>query len=83
MPKSKLVVLVLLAISCAAMAEPRPGDDPAPARQKQPLIDPVLAIKQFQIPAGFKMDLFAAEPQLLNPVAFCFDEQGRIYVAET
>src|SRR4030081_1308958 len=47
------------------------------------VIDPELAIKQFKYPARFKVDLFAAEPQLSNPVAFCFDELGRVYVAET
>lgn len=47
------------------------------------VIDPELAIKQFQYPPGFKVDLFAAEPQLANPVAFCFDEQGRVFLAET
>jgi quinoprotein glucose dehydrogenase len=36
-----------------------------------------------QVPAGLKAELHAAEPLLANPVAFCFDEQGRIYVAET
>lgn len=41
------------------------------------------AIQRFRIPAGLKGELFAAEPMLANPVAFCFDEQGRIYVAET
>ena len=30
-----------------------------------------------------KIELFAAEPLLANPVAFCFDEKGRCYVAET
>ncbi len=47
------------------------------------LIDSQLAIKQFKAPPGFKIDLFAAEPQMANPVALCFDEQGRVYVAET
>ncbi|MDB6068720.1 MAG: hypothetical protein JWR26_4928 [Pedosphaera sp.] len=46
-------------------------------------IDAEMAIKQFKVPSGFKVDLFAAEPQLMNPVAFCFDERGRVYVAET
>jgi quinoprotein glucose dehydrogenase len=41
------------------------------------------SIARFRIPAGMKCDLFAAEPMLANPVAFCLDEQGRIYVAET
>ena len=35
------------------------------------------------MPAGLKVELFAAEPLLANPVAFCIDEQGRFYVAET
>src|SRR5438477_12885924 len=41
------------------------------------------AIKRFRVPGGFKVDLFAAEPLLANPVAFCIDEKGRFYVAET
>src|SRR5688572_2190478 len=41
------------------------------------------ALQRMQLPAGLKADLWAAEPLLANPVAFCFDEQGRIYVAET
>src|SRR5437868_9921810 len=42
-----------------------------------------LAIKRFQIPPGLKVDLWAAEPMLANPVAFNFDEKGRAYVCET
>ena len=41
------------------------------------------AISKFRVADGFKVSLFAHEPQLLNPVAFCLDEQGRIYVSET
>src|SRR3954454_5270347 len=41
------------------------------------------ALKGFRIPKGFKVELFAAEPHLANPVAFCIDEKGRFYVAET
>jgi len=42
-----------------------------------------LAIHRFRVPAGMKIDLWAAEPALANPVAFCFDERGRVFVAET
>ena len=42
-----------------------------------------LAIHRFLLPGGMKAQLFAAEPMIANPVAFCFDDQGRIYVAET
>src|SRR6185503_2966693 len=41
------------------------------------------AIQRFRIPKGFKIELFAAEPLLANPVAFAIDEKGRFYVAET
>ncbi|HTU88818.1 MAG TPA: PVC-type heme-binding CxxCH protein [Gemmataceae bacterium] len=41
------------------------------------------AIKRFRLPPGVEARPWAAEPLLANPVAFCFDEQGRCYVAET
>ncbi|PQO34025.1 glucose dehydrogenase [Blastopirellula marina] len=41
------------------------------------------AISGFKVPDGFKMSLFAAEPMMANPVAFCLDDLGRVYVAET
>ncbi len=40
-------------------------------------------MKQFRLPPGFKVDLFAAEPMLANPVAFDLDHRGRAYVVET
>ena len=41
------------------------------------------ALLRFQLPGGMTGRLFAAEPMVANPVAFCFDEKGRIFVAET
>lgn len=41
------------------------------------------AIKKFSVAPGFKVRLFAAEPQLENPVAISVDERGRVFVAET
>lgn len=45
--------------------------------------DPVLAMKKFKVPPGLQVELFAAEPQFANPVAFTIDEHGQVYVAET
>jgi putative membrane-bound dehydrogenase-like protein len=36
----------------------------------------------FRVPKGFKVELVACEPQVLDPVALAFDEQGRLFVAE-
>lgn len=41
------------------------------------------SIQRFRIPAGMRTELFAAEPLIANPVAFCIDERGQVYVAET
>lgn len=42
-----------------------------------------LAIPQIKVPDGLKVELFAAEPLVANPVALWIDSQGRIYVCET
>ena len=36
-----------------------------------------------RLPADWEIDLFSAEPDIANVVAFDFDHQGRIYVCET
>jgi quinoprotein glucose dehydrogenase len=41
------------------------------------------AMAQVRVPRGLTIELFAAEPMVANPVAFCFDERGHCFVAET
>lgn len=36
----------------------------------------------FRVNPGFKVELVAAEPDVVDPVAMCFDERGRLFVAE-
>lgn len=36
----------------------------------------------FELPEGFKVTLFAGEPDVQQPIAFDFDDFGRIWVAE-
>src|SRR6478735_12685756 len=45
--------------------------------------DATLALKRFSLPAGLEAKLWAAEPMLANPVAFDFDEKGRLFISET
>ncbi|MCB1208724.1 MAG: VCBS repeat-containing protein, partial [Verrucomicrobiales bacterium] len=40
------------------------------------------AIKTMQLPAGFTAEVIAAEPDIVQPIAFTFDERGRIWVIE-
>ena len=36
-----------------------------------------------QVPEGFTKQLIASEPLVMDPVSFCFDDQGHILVAES
>jgi putative membrane-bound dehydrogenase-like protein len=40
------------------------------------------ARKSIQLPTGFKAELIASEPDVVQPIAFTFDERGRIWVVE-
>lgn len=40
------------------------------------------ALSTFAIRPGFRLELAAGEPEVMDPVAVCFDEKGRLYVVE-
>ena len=48
----------------------------------QPPRSPEESLKSIQINPDFKVDLFANEPMVYDPVEMVFDENGRIFVAE-
>jgi putative heme-binding domain-containing protein len=45
------------------------------------LDDPETERRQMDLPPGFEIQLVAAEPTVINPVAMNFDAQGRLWVA--
>ncbi len=36
-----------------------------------------------RVPVGWRLELFASEPQIINPICMAWDERGRLWVAET
>ncbi len=40
------------------------------------------AVETFRVAPGFRIELFASEPHVVDPVEMAFDESGGIYVAE-
>ncbi len=65
-----------------------PTDNPVEPDEDRPTVAPASdegrqAIARFRVPEGLKVELFAAEPLLANPVVFDIDDQGRFYVVET
>ena len=49
------------------------ADGPVPAGE---------ATRHFKLPAGFQATLFAGEPDVVQPIAFTFDDRGRLWVVE-
>ena len=62
-----LFLLALLSWNCAT---------------EKPPYDPDEALSTFQIEDGFRIELFASEPDIVDPIAMEFDESGRIFVVE-
>ena len=77
-----LLGAALLAVSSFA------ADLPAGPAGRVPLKDykhgqtPAEAMKAMSLPAGFQVTLVAAEPRVVQPIAMCFDERGRLWVVE-
>lgn len=63
--------------SSETAAKPKPASE-----RPQSGLEPQDAARQFTAPEGFSVDLIAGEPDLHQPIAFCFDSRGRIWVAE-
>lgn len=55
--------------------------DPAP-RFQLPLV-PEESQKLIQVPVGYDLELFASEPDIINPIDMAWDEKGRLWVIET
>lgn len=59
-------------------------------RPKAPVTDvlkfaglpPLKAAQAMTVPEGFDVKLFAGEPEVMQPVAMCLDDRGRVWVAE-
>ncbi|MCF0039189.1 PVC-type heme-binding CxxCH protein [Dyadobacter fanqingshengii] len=49
----------------------------------QESLSPAESNKLTQIPADFEIQLFAAEPDITNPIAMAWDEKGRLWVVES
>lgn len=57
-----------------------------PHNQSKPPGPPLSAketLRRMKVPEGFQVELVAAEPDIVNPVAMTFDERGRIWITES
>src|SRR6266404_4012572 len=76
--------LVLLLLCFAALQTALRAATDAPPADVVPFagLSPEQAVQEATLPPSFKMHVFAAEPDLVQPIAFCLDHRGRVWVAE-
>lgn len=81
--RASLLPLALVTFIRVSAAERRAEVPSSPVAVAAASDEGGLSMKRFQVAPGLKVELFAAEPHLANPVAFSIDEKGRFYVIET
>ncbi len=52
-------------------------------RPPGPALSPEEAVRKMTVPPGFRVELVASEPEIVNPVAMTFDERGRVWITES
>ena len=72
---------LFFAVASAALAASPLEDRDRPVAQTQAL-PAAEAAKQMKLPAGFSVQVVAAEPEVVQPVAYAMDDRGRLWVVE-
>ncbi len=65
-----MIVFLFTAAACS-----KKGSEPQ-------VLTPQQALKSFQLNNDFRIEIFATEPEVMDPVEMVFDENGKVYVAE-
>jgi len=79
-----IIIFLTLFMACVTEMEPLPeltysGEKPS----IQNPLSPEASQKHIQLPEGFKAILYASEPEIINPIAFTWDERGRLWVVQS
>ncbi len=72
----------ILALTVCLTAVTSAQEDPdRPVAHTDPL-SPEAAAAQFKVPEGFRVELIAGEPDVVQPIAYTIDDRGRLWVLE-
>ncbi|MEW4528136.1 PVC-type heme-binding CxxCH protein [Maioricimonas sp. JC845] len=74
-------MICLFGVGCLSAEDFPAIYDSERASDLQPM-SPAEAAATMQVPEGFHVDLFAAEPDVRNPIAMAWDDHGRLWIAE-
>ena len=77
-----LAFLTLASVLSAAAPPALPSGVVNSQNPKDTPLAPAEALKKISVPPGFNVTLFAGEPDVMQPIAFDFDDRGRLWVVE-
>ncbi len=60
-----------------------PSAQPARETEIPVPLSPEESMRRMHLPEGFRVELFASEPDIVKPIAMAFDARGRLWVAES
>ena len=76
--------ICLVAVACGLLGAE--DSEVIPHRQAEPPnkpYSPQEALSRMTVPKGFRVELVASEPDIVNPIAMTFDDRGRIWITES
>ncbi|HEV3144037.1 MAG TPA: PVC-type heme-binding CxxCH protein [Gemmataceae bacterium] len=80
--RASIVVVVAVLFPWPVLAQKEFGfDNRKPSGQ--PYLPPAETVKRMKVADGWEVKLSASEPAIVNPIAFTFDEKGRIWMIES
>ncbi len=78
------VLMPLSMLFCISLAQAQQLEIPRRHdRPPGPPLSPQEAVAKMTVPEGFSVEIVAAEPDLVNPVAMFIDEKGRFWITES
>jgi putative membrane-bound dehydrogenase-like protein len=83
---SRLAVVYCWLLLAMVGEERSSGEFPQPYNTEQDAqaapLPAAVAAERFELPAGFHAQVFAAEPDVQNPIASAWDSRGRLWIGE-
>ncbi|MFO0946798.1 MAG: PVC-type heme-binding CxxCH protein [Planctomycetota bacterium] len=75
----------LMVYACRWLAGKLPEvEPPLVVKDDKPTpLSPADSVQRMHLPEGFHVELFAAEPDIVKPIAMTFDARGRLWIAES
>src|SRR6516225_2396991 len=80
-----LAAVALVFLAWAGAGSPQSGKFPPVVNTQNPKDvppTPQQSLRKITVPPGFRVTLFAGEPDVCQPISMDFDDRGRLWVAE-